>query len=319
MHQIPKSDPAADAPKVIGLQERPLGRTILRTYRTKLDIDEILPNERQPRLGPKEDDELQRQIEANEGLFEPLLIEPHPDLPGKFRIIDGDRRWTNSQALVSQGRGQYRQIPVEVTDRTLTDEERLRVWIYIHRQRKEWDAKEKEMIAYRLVDLVGRTGAANILGITVRELDKLVEVFELSEKFTGLRDPSGAITWARELTGLSKKLITPSVVEAVVGKVGQRRITNSKDLRKLRAILPDPVAREHFLSDEGDLESAMLRLAPAAKKTKGGLASELDAAVEAMKRVPWTALEELKGDPDILKKIDDVEALLKSLRKSISS
>src|SRR5260370_27590504 len=115
---------SGDRGRVIGLQERRLGRTVLRTYRTKVDIDEILPNERQPRLGPKEDDELQRQIEANEGLFEPLLIEPNPDLPGKFRIIDGDRRWTNLQVLVSQGREQYRQIPVDVTDRTLTDRER---------------------------------------------------------------------------------------------------------------------------------------------------------------------------------------------------
>jgi len=62
------------------------------------------PYEKQPRLGPKEDEELQRQIEANEGIFEPLLVEPHPDLPRKFRIIDGDRRWSNSQVLVSQGR-----------------------------------------------------------------------------------------------------------------------------------------------------------------------------------------------------------------------
>ncbi|MFL5121116.1 MAG: hypothetical protein ACJ8C8_11725, partial [Microvirga sp.] len=149
--------------------------------------------------------------------------------------------------------------------------------------------------------------------------DKLVEVFEVSERFKSLRDPGGAITWARELMGVSKKLLTPSVTEAVVKKVNQKRITNSKDLRKLRAILPDPVARQHFLSDDGDLESAMLRLAPVAKKTKGGLAGELDAAVEAMKRVPWTALEELKGDPDILKKIEDAELLLKSLRKSLSS
>jgi ParB family transcriptional regulator, chromosome partitioning protein len=84
----------SDTRKVIGLQERPLGRTVLRTYRTRLDIDDVLPNERQPRLGPKEDEELQRQIEANEGLFEPLLVEPHPELQGKFRIIDGERRWT---------------------------------------------------------------------------------------------------------------------------------------------------------------------------------------------------------------------------------
>src|SRR5713101_8926866 len=125
-------------------QERRLGRTILRTYRATLDIDDILPNTSQPRMGPKEDPELQRQIEANEGIFEPLLVEPHPHLKGKYRIIDGDRRWTNSCSLVTAGKEQYRQIPVEITDRTLSDEERLRVWIYIHRQRKEWDSKEKE-------------------------------------------------------------------------------------------------------------------------------------------------------------------------------
>jgi ParB family transcriptional regulator, chromosome partitioning protein len=307
-----------DRGRIIGLQERRLGRTVLRTYRGKIDLDDLLPNERQPRMGPKEDDELQRQIEANEGLFEPLLVEPHPEMPDKFRIIDGHRRWANSGVLVARGREQYRQIPVEVTDRTLTDDERLRVWIYIHRQRKEWDAKEKEMVAYRLVDLLGRAGAANILGISVRELDKLVEVFELSERFKGLRDPGAAITWARELMGVSKKLLTPSVVDAVVQKVGEKRITNSKDLRKLRAILPDPVARDHFLKDEGDLESASLRLAPG-KKEKRGLSGELDSAVEAMKRVPWTALAALKGDAEILEKIDEAEALLKSLRKTLSS
>src|SRR6266852_3073813 len=96
---------------VINLQERRLGRTVLRTYRTMVDIDDLVPNDRQPRLGPKEDEELQRQIEANDGLFEPLLVEPHPELPNKLRIIDGDRRWTNSRILVSQGREQYRHVP----------------------------------------------------------------------------------------------------------------------------------------------------------------------------------------------------------------
>lgn len=307
-----------DRNNVINLQERRLDRTVLRTYRTRADIDDIVPNEKQPRMGPKIDEELQRQIEANGGLFEPLLVEPHPDLPGKFRIIDGDRRWTNSQVLVEQGKEDYRQIPIEVTDRTLSEEDRLRVWIYIHRQRKEWDAKEKEMVAYRLVDMMGRSSAANILGITVRELDKLVDVFELSEKFTSLRDPSAAITWSRELMGVSKKLLTPTVIEAVVKKVNQKRITNSKDLRKLRTILPDPVARSQFLSDAGDLESAMLRLGPAPKPVKGGLSGDLEAAVDAMKKVPFSTLQELKGDVDVLKKIDEAEALLRSLRGALS-
>src|SRR5207248_9627026 len=102
---------AREPQNVISLQERRLDRTVLRTYRTRADIDDIVPNEKQPRMGPKIDEELQRQIEANGGLFEPLLVEPHPDLPGKFRIIDGDRRWTNSQALVEQGQEDYRQLP----------------------------------------------------------------------------------------------------------------------------------------------------------------------------------------------------------------
>src|SRR5205823_7661368 len=115
--------PAQTQPNMVGLQERRLDRTILRTYWAKLDLDEVVPNPHQPRLGPKEDDELQRQIEANEGLFEPLLVEPHPELPGKYRIIDGDRRWTNCRLLVDRGREQYRQVQVEVTDRTLSEEE----------------------------------------------------------------------------------------------------------------------------------------------------------------------------------------------------
>ena len=295
-----------------------MGRAVLRTYRTQADIDDLIPNDRQPRMGPKEDIELQRQINANEGLFEPLLVEPHPDLPNKFRIIDGDRRWTNSKVLVEQGKEHYRRIPIEVTDRTLSDEERLRAWIYIHRQRKEWDAKEKEMVAYRLVELAGRASAASILGITVRELDKLVSIFEVSETFSGLREPGAAITWARELMSVSKTLLTPRVMDAVVDKVNKKRITNSKDLRKLRKILRDPVAKDHFLSPEGDIDSALLRVGPSAKKP-AGLAGELDSMMEVMKGIPWTALEKLKGKPEILKRIDDAEALLKGLRKSLSS
>lgn len=303
--------------RVVGLQERRLGRAVLRTYRTQVDIDDLVPNDQQPRMGPKEDVELQRQIEANEGIFEPLLVEPHPEFPNKYRIIDGDRRWTNSRVLVDEGKENYRQLPVEITDRTLSDEERLRVWIYIHRQRKDWDTKEKEMVAYRLIDLAGRASAASILGITVRELDKLAGIYEVSERFTGLREPVAAITWARELMGLSKKLLTPTVMEAVIEKVNEKKITNSKDLRQLRKILRDPVAKDHFLGPEGDIETSVLRVAPPTKKPEG-LVGELESMVAAVKGVSWTALEDLKGDTDVLKKLDDAEAMLKSLRKTLA-
>src|SRR5437773_8492901 len=232
-------------------QVRRLGRTILLTYRDTRDLYDVVPNDRQPRMGPKEDLELQRQIEANEGIFEPLLVEPHPELEGKLRIIDGDRRWTNSKVLVEvQKKEEYRRIPLEITDRTLTDDERLRVWIYIHRQRKEWDTKEKEMVAYGLVDIVGRASAANILGVTVRALDKLVEIFQLSEKLTNLSEPGASITWAREIKNINKRLLTPTILDTIVQKVNEYEITNSKDIRKLRVVLRDPVAKQKFVQGE---------------------------------------------------------------------
>ncbi len=303
---------------VVGLQERRLGRSVLRTYPTRLDIDDLVPNDKQPRLGPKEDVELQRQIVANEGVFEPLLVEPHPAFDDKFRIIDGDRRWTNAKVLVEQGKEQFRTLPAEVTDHTLTEDERLRVWIYIHRQRKEWDAREKEMVAYRLVDLVGRASAANILGITVRELDKLVEVYQLCERFTTLREPGAAITWARELDGVAKKLLTPTVLDAVIKKVNEKRISNSKDLRKLRKILRDPSAKQNFLSSEGDIDSALLRLAPPRQEQGAGLKRDITSLTEIMAKYPWTELQQLKGDQDMLGRIEEAQRILKDLKEALT-
>jgi ParB family chromosome partitioning protein len=300
-------------------QERRLGRTVLRTYRDTVDLDDVVPNPKQPRMGPKVDPELQRQIEANEGVFEPLLLEPHPDIPNKFRIIDGDRRWTNSKILVeNQKKEQYRRLPAEVTDRTLTDEERLRVWIYIHRQRREWDTKEKEMVAYSLVNMVGRASAANILGITVRELDKLVEIYDLSEKLTNLAEPGASITWAREIKNLNKKILTPTVLDTILKKINEQEITNSKEIRKLRQILKDPVAKENFLSHEGTLESAMRTLSPAPSKKAQGLVGDIEQLSESLQRYPWTTLTALKGDQQVLRKLEEAEKLIKELKKTLS-
>src|SRR5260370_22430778 len=155
------------------------------------------------------------------------------------------RRWTNSKVLVErQKKEQFRKIPVEITDRTLTDDERLRVWIYIHRQRKEWDAKEKEMVAYSLVNMVGRASGANILGITVRELDKLVEIYELSEKLKNIHEPGASITWPREIRNLTKNLLTPTVLDTIIRKINENEVTNSKDTRKLRMTLRAPVTTQ---------------------------------------------------------------------------
>jgi ParB family chromosome partitioning protein len=300
-------------------QERRLGRTLLRTYRDSVDLYHVFPNDKQPRRGPKQDPELQRQIEANEGIFEPLLLEPHPENRDKFRIIDGDRRWENSKTLVEvHKKEQYRRLPAEITDRTLTDEERFRVWIYIHRQRREWDTKEKEMVAYSLVNMVGRASAANILGITVRELDKLVEIYDLSEKLTNLAEPGASITWAREIKNLNRRLLTPTVLDAIIKKANEQEITNSKEIRKLRQILKDPVAKDRFLSSGGTVDTALRTLGPTPSKKNQGLLGDIEQVSESLRRYSWTTLAALKGDTQVLRKLEETEKLLKDLKKALS-
>jgi len=174
------------------------------------------------------------------------------------------------------------------------------------------------MVAYRLVDMMGRATAANILGITVRELDKLVETFDLSEKLTNLREPGASITWAREIKNLNKSLLTQDVLNTVIRKINDQQITSSKDVRQLRHILRDPVAKAEFMSPTGSIESALLKIpAAASPKRAHGLLGEIDELAQAIRRHPWTELAAMKGDAELAKKIEDAEKLLKDLRKAL--
>ncbi len=303
------------------MTQRRLGTTILKTYRSEADYLQIIPNTRQPRLGPKEDVELQREIEANQGIFEPLLVEPHPEDETKYRIIDGERRWTNCKILVEvHKKTQYRTLPIEVVHRTLTDEERWRVWIYIHRQRKEWETKEKEMAAVSLVSYTNRATAANILGITVRELDKLCDIYELSEKITNLPEPGASISYAREIKNIAKNLLTPEVENIVVKKVNEGLITNSKDIRKLRKVLRDDAAKEVFQKDGTSVDEAYSKISEAFEDLSDqSLTHDLASLIMVIKSRPWSQLITLKEDKDFIKTLSEAEKLLHDLKKTVAA
>jgi ParB family transcriptional regulator, chromosome partitioning protein len=162
-----------------------------------------------------------------------------------------------------------------------------------------------------------RASAANILGITVRELDKLVEIYELSEKLTNLPDPATSITWAREIKNLNRKLLTPNALNTLIRKINTQDITNSKDVRKLRQILRDPVARDEFLTEGGSIDSANLKLGPASTKKRQGLAAEIQALSDAIRSYPWTTLAGLKGDPEVVRTVQEAEKLIRELKKAL--
>ena len=100
-------------------------------------------------------------------------------------------------------------------------------------------------------------------------------------------------------------------------KINERKITNSKDIRQLRKILRDPVAKEEFLSESGEIQSALEKVPPDANEKRQGLSEEVAALVDAIKRQPWTALERLKGNSDLLRNIEEAERVFEALKRQL--
>ena len=148
------------------------------------------------------------------------------------------------------------------------------------------------------------------------KLDKLVEVYQLSEQLTNLPEPGSSITWAREIKNINKALLTPTVLDTIVRKVNENEITNSKEIRKLRLVLRDPVAKQKFISGDS-LDTAVGALLPESGRKKGGLAGDIEELTQALKRHSWTALVESRGDAELLRQVEEAEKLLKQLKKAL--
>jgi ParB family chromosome partitioning protein len=107
-------------------------------------------------------------------------------------------------------------------------------------------------------------------------------------------------------------------LDTIIKRVNEQEITNSKELRKLRQILKDPVGKEKFLSAEGSIESALKTLSPPPSKKAHGLLGDIDQLSESLQRYPWTTLAAMKGDPQVIRKLEETEKLIKELKKALS-
>jgi len=298
-------------------REIPLGSVRLVVTQANVNINDVYPNPDQPRYGAKDDAELRRSIEENEGIFIPLLVEPHPEHKGKYQIIDGERRWLSLKKLAEgKGNGRFEIVPVDVTDRTLEVEERLRAWVYIHQQRKEWTVKEKERTAYKLIQIVGRVSAASILGISVREVDALKEIFELSEEITGLSDPDISISYAREIRKIATHLRPPEVEKAIINKISKGLIKTSKEIRSLRRILRNEAARAEFMNEGSSVADALNVIGPpsseeSAKNRYGrSVTEDLKIFSDSLSKYSWRELRKIDNKEELLSKIKQCQTLL---------
>jgi ParB family chromosome partitioning protein len=326
-----------------------VGDKTLEVESMMIPISELIPNYRQPRLRNTLDLGLRKSIRETKGLVQPLLAERItkdveelvegakkrykefgdtviPEFletaKPKYLIIDGERRWANSVRILSEDAGpEYlKLIPCDVISQTLSEKDRYILWVSIHRMRKEWKAMEKEAAARHLMRLIpDPASAANILGVTVRSLQKLIDTYEFAQRMKKKVGPK-AISYARETLNLAKKIRTEEVENAIVDKVNKGLIRDPVSIRKIREIAKYPEAMEAFLKPNETIESALAKV-PKEEVSLSKSARFKESIVQFRKIVsnyPWREIQAWKGDPDLLKEIDYCISLLQDVKKAVA-
>jgi ParB family transcriptional regulator, chromosome partitioning protein len=84
-----------------------------------------------------------------QGVLQPLLVRPHPELPGEFEILAGERRWRAAQAA------RFAELPVLV--REISNPEALQIALVENIQRQDLNAIEEARGYQRLMAEFGHT------------------------------------------------------------------------------------------------------------------------------------------------------------------
>jgi ParB family chromosome partitioning protein len=299
------------------------GVTVKLSQRTDIALGKISPNPEQPRRGVKADEELRKNIEVTGTLINPILVEPVAGDESKYMIIDGERRWEAYKTLLTvQKKPEFANIPSQIVDRPLDVSERLRIWVSIHRQRKDWSAIEKARVAYDLVKAVGLEKAQAILGVSMTEVRKLVEAMELANRMPQDQEFAAKISYAREIRSLAKPYRNDDeLVNRIIKRIADGEITTSKNIRDLKRLFGDPTAREVFLSEDTSLDDAWAVLPeaePEGMSGKNGLAQSVSNLLRYLRTIPAVEIDSLKRDSNFLSQIEQCESAVKTIRKMVS-
>jgi len=329
-----------------------IGDKVIEVEGMMVAINEMIPNPKQPRISHILSTDLRKSILETKGLVQPLLVERISEsqkkpllkevkeryqglledtcipeflksVDPKFVIIDGERRWANIARILSEdpAADYLKLVPCDVIKQQLSEKDRYILWVSIHKMRKEWMAMEKENAAMALIKLVGDpASAANILGVTVRQLSKFIDIYNLSLRMVKAVGPR-AISYAREIMNLAAKLRTEEVENAIVDKVNRGLIKDSVDIRQLRVILNDPEAREEFLKPNGTIASALAKIQQAGTTiTKSAEFREtLMQFRTIINNYPWREIKKWKGDKELLKEIDGCIQTLHDIKETLAA
>jgi len=205
-----------------------------------LPVDIIERGRYQPRhdFNPEALQELADSILA-QGVVQPIVVRPHPENPGQYELIAGERRWRATQLA-----GMH-DIPVVIRD--VSDQAAMAMGLIENIQREELNPMEQAFALQRLIDefslthqeaaeAVGRSRAAvsNLLRLLSlqEEVKKLLEAGELEmgharallaleggEQIKAAREVAKKGLSVRETEALVRRLLKPDAAATAEQKV----------------------------------------------------------------------------------------------------
>lgn len=190
------------------------GETLAPPPGHRVPIEYLHPGRVQPRRRFDESqlDSLTDSVRA-QGLLQPILVRPHPDRPGEYEIVAGERRWRAAQ------RAQLYEVPVLV--RELSDVQALELALVENVQRQDLDAIEEAEGYRRLLEEFGHSQEelARLIGKSRPHIANTLRLLNLGDPVKDLvREGSLSAGHARALLGADNP-------EALAGEVVKRGLS----------------------------------------------------------------------------------------------
>ena len=196
-------------------------------------IERLHPSRVQPRQDFDEEaiDSLAASIKE-QGLLQPILVRPHPEQPGEFEIVAGERRWRAAQ------RAKLHSVPILV--RELSDGEALELAIVENVQRQDLNPVE-EALAYRqLIEEFGhiQDQVARVVGKSRSHVANTLRLLNL---------PQGALNLLRDgalTAGHARAVLAASDPEALAQAIVTEGLTVRQAEQRATAGVDDPGAQK---------------------------------------------------------------------------
>ena len=186
-----------------------------------LPIEQLRPSRFQPRRNFSEPDiEALADSIRQQGILQPILVRRHPDAPGSYEIVAGERRWRAAQIA------RLHEVPVIVRD--LGDESVLEIALVENIQRQDLGPLEEAEGYRRLIDEFSHTQEelAKAVGRSRSHIANIIRLLNLPARVKSLLD-SGALS-----AGHARALLNAADPEGLASLVVKRGL-NVRQTEKL--------------------------------------------------------------------------------------